>query len=104
MTALRVLFVILVLAILAVASVPLFVVSDLVAGGDGYGLCRDGLTSCRTSYFDAPELAAGIVGLIFVLVAGLRIVQVAMRRLEASRVRRLSGPMSPPRAPAGRTG
>ena len=100
MTALRVLMVVLVIAILAVAALPLFVVSDLMSGGDGYGLCSDGLTSCRTSYFDGLELAAMIVVVIFLLVAALRLVQVATRRLERSRSQRLSGPLSPPR-PAG---
>ena len=97
MTALRILAILLVLAILAVAALPLAVVADLMSGGDGYGLCSDGLTSCRTSYFDGPELAALIVVVVFVLVAALRVVQLAMRRLQASRARRLSGPLSPPR-------
>jgi hypothetical protein len=99
MIALRVLTVILVLAILGVAALPLFVVVDLVSGGDGYGLCAEGLTSCRTSYFDGPELAAFIALVTFVLVAALRVVQIAMRRLATSRERRLSGPLSPPRLP-----
>lgn len=99
MIALRVLAVILVLAILGVAALPLFVVVDLVSGGDGYGLCAEGLTSCRTSYFDGPELAAFIAIVTFVLLAALRVVEIAMRRLASSRSRRLSGPMSPPRVP-----
>ena len=100
MTALRVLMVVLVLAIIGVAALPLFVVSDLMSGGDGYGLCSDGLTSCRTSYFDGPELAATIVVVVFLLVAALRLVQIAMRRLNQSRSQRLSGPISPPRPAA----
>jgi hypothetical protein len=99
MVALRVFTVILVLAILGVAALPLFVVVDLVSGGDGYGLCAEGLTSCRTSYFDGPELAAFIAIVTFVLLAALRVVQIAMRRLATSRSRRLSGPLSPPRVP-----
>ncbi|MEE8330628.1 MAG: hypothetical protein V3R84_02570 [Acidimicrobiia bacterium] len=102
MTALRVLLVILVLAILVVAALPLLVVVDLVSGGDGYGLCASGLTSCRTSYFDGPELAAFIALVTFVLIAAIRVVQVAMMRLSAGRSRRLSGPLSPPRASAPR--
>jgi len=99
-TALRVLVVVLVLAILVVAALPLLVVVDLVSGGDGYGLCSSGLTSCRTSYFDGPELAAFIALVTFLLIAAIRVVQVAMTRLSASRTQRLSGPLSPPRASA----
>lgn len=102
MTALRVLLVVLVLAILVVAALPLLVVVDLVSGGDGYGLCSSGLTSCRTSYFDGPELAAFIALITFVLIAAIRVVQVAMLRLSAGRSQRLSGPLSPPRASAPR--
>lgn len=102
MVVLRVLIVLLILAILGVAALPLFVVVDLVSGGDGYGLCAEGLTSCRTSYFDGPELAAFIAIVTFALLAALRLVQIVMRRLESSRARRLSGPISPPRVPTPR--
>ena len=94
---------VLVLALLVVAALPMLVVADLVSGGDGYGLCAEGLTSCRTSYFDGPELAAFIVMVMFVLVAAIRIVQVGMRRLERSRSERLTGPLSPPRRTISRS-
>ncbi len=102
MTTLRVLAVILVLAIIAVAAVPLLVVADLVGGGDGWGLCPEGLSSCHTSYFEGPELAALLAAATFVLVALLRLVFVVQQRLEKRRSRRLSGPVSPPRPPARR--
>ena len=62
---------ILVVAAVALAAIPLFVLLDLAQGGTGYGLCPGGVTECRNPYTAAPELSALLtVGLIVVL-AGL---------------------------------
>jgi hypothetical protein len=82
MTMIKVLLGVIIAAMVAVALVPMFVLVDLVGGGDGWGLCPDGVASCSTSYFDGLELAAMLVVTLFVLVAGLRIVVQVRRRLE----------------------
>lgn len=71
-TSIRVLIVAIITAIVAVALLPLAVLLDLASGGDGLGLCTGGLGSCRTSYFDGPELV-GVLGIVlFLLLAALR--------------------------------
>lgn len=73
MTWLRIITGVLLLAVLAVAVVPLLVLLDLAGGGDGYGLCPDGLRECDISYIGWLELAAGLVLVIFALIALLRL-------------------------------
>lgn len=79
-----------VLAIVVVAAVPLLVLLDLAAGGTGYGLCPEGLASCRISYATAPELAVTLVVVLFGLLAFLRVVLGTFRRAERHR-RLMSG-------------
>ena len=73
MTAIRVIIGVLVAAIVTVTVLPMLVLLDLVGGGDGWGLCSDGLTSCRTSYFSGLELAAILALVIFLLLFLLRL-------------------------------
>jgi hypothetical protein len=92
-----------VLAIIAVASVPLLVLVDLIGDGDGLGLCPTGLGSCRTSYFHGPELLAALVVVIFALVMLLRVAFRLDRWLGKRRdKKRLSVPASPTRPRAVR--
>jgi hypothetical protein len=84
-TALRLVAALLLTAIVGVALVPMLVLLDLAGGGDGWGLCREGLTSCRAAYFEGPELLAALVVVIFLLLACLRLVLLARRRLEDRR-------------------
>jgi len=72
-TAIRVIIGILIAAIVAITLLPMLVLLDLVGGGDGWGICPDGLTSCRTSYFSGPELAVGLMLLLFLLMFVLRL-------------------------------
>lgn len=72
MTAIRIVIGVVIGAIVLVALVPMFVLLDLAGGGDGLGLCSDGLTSCRTSYFDGPELLGLLVIVLFLLLMLLR--------------------------------
>ncbi|MDP8959971.1 MAG: hypothetical protein M3N51_12490 [Actinomycetota bacterium] len=81
-SSLRILVVGLILAIVVVAAVPLLVLLDLAAGGDGYGVCPDGLASCRISYATGAELAAGLALVLFGLLASLRVVLTLVRRTE----------------------
>jgi len=57
----------------------------MAAGGDGWGLCPDGIGSCGTSYFEGPELIAWLLVTIFVLMMLLRVVLHVQRRLDALR-------------------
>jgi hypothetical protein len=71
-TAIRIVIGIVIGAIVLIALVPMFVLMDLAGGGDGLGLCADGLGSCRTSYFDGPELVGLLVIVLFLLLMLLR--------------------------------
>ncbi|MBN2114900.1 MAG: hypothetical protein JW785_12335 [Acidimicrobiia bacterium] len=85
MTALRVVIAVIISAMVAVALVPLLVLADLAAGGDGWGLCRGGLASCRAAYFEGPELLATLVVVLFLLLMLLRLAVLARRRLRERR-------------------
>ena len=78
--------------IVAVTLLPMLVLLDLVGGGDGWGLCPDGLASCRTSYFSGPELAAGLMTLLFVLLFLLRLALHAQRIVERRKEREMYEP------------
>ncbi len=81
MTVLRVLRVALVVAAVALAAVPLFVLLDLAQGGTGFGLCPGGIARCRNPYTAAPELSTGLTVGLFVILAALRVVNRLWRRL-----------------------
>lgn len=78
--------------IVIVALVPMFVLLDLAGGGDGLGICPDGLGSCRTSYFDGPELLALLVLIMFLLLAVLQAVLRVQRQMTARRRREALDP------------
>jgi hypothetical protein len=67
MVAIRAFIVALIAAAVAVALIPLMVLLDLRRGGTGWGLCGDGLSDCRTSYFDGFELIAWLFAALFIL-------------------------------------
>ncbi len=69
-------------AMVGVALVPMLVLLDLAGGGDGWGLCRGGLASCKAAYFEGPELLAGLVVVLFLLLMLLRLALYVRRRLE----------------------
>ena len=66
--------------IVVVALVPTMVLLDLASGGEGLGLCEGGIGTCRTSYFDGPELLAGLLVLLFLLLLTLRVLFRLQRR------------------------
>lgn len=72
----------LVLAALALAAVPMLVLLDLASGNDGYGLCPNGLSSCRTAYTAAPELLVILVLALFAVLGLLRIAMRTARRID----------------------
>lgn len=73
-TALRALVVAAILAILAVASVPLLILLDLSGDGTGWGICEAGIESCRVGNFRGPRLAVVLMIVLIALVALLRFV------------------------------
>lgn len=98
MTAIRVIIGILIALLVAVTLLPMLVLLDLVGGGDGWGLCSDGLASCRTSYFSGLELAAILMILAFVLMFLLRLALHGQRMVDRRKERDLYD-RKPPQAP-----
>ena len=86
MTAIRIVIGVVIGAIVIVALVPMFALVDLAGGGDGLGLCPDGLGSCRTSYFDGPELLGILTIVLILLVMILRAAFHARRLLDSKHV------------------
>lgn len=72
MTGLGILIVVVAALLVAVTLLPMIVLLDLAGGGTGLGICEGGLGSCRTSYFDAPELAGILVVVILLLALVMR--------------------------------
>lgn len=84
---LRLLVYILIGAALLIAVVPLLVLLSLVQGGSGFGLCPDGITSCRNPYTAAPELTAFLTVALLGIVAAIRILMRTARKLQAEEYR-----------------
>jgi cytochrome c biogenesis protein CcdA len=79
---LRIIVGVLLIAVVAVSVVPLLVLLDLARGGGGYGMCPSGLQACDIPYTAWLELAAGLVLVIFGLIALLRLTMRVVRREE----------------------
>lgn len=69
------------LAAVAIATVPLLVLIDLLGGGTGYGLCPGGLQACEKPYSTGPEMAILLAVGLFALVLGIRLLMKLARRL-----------------------
>ena len=86
---LRILIAGLVVTAIGVAAVPLLVVLDIREGGDGWGLCADGIEGCRTSYFAGYEFVGVILLLLFgilaLIAAAIRILRWLNRRTTRKR-------------------
>ncbi|MCP4251288.1 MAG: hypothetical protein GY778_29985 [bacterium] len=72
--AVKALVLVAILAILAVASIPLFILLDLSGDGTGFGVCENGLDSCRVGNFRGPRLALLLLGVLMALAALLRFI------------------------------
>ncbi len=92
MTGVRILIGTVIAAIVVVALVPMVALVDLAGGGDGLGLCPEGISSCETSYFQGPELLGVLTILLFLLLMTLRAAFHMRRLIEA---RRLGGALDP---------
>lgn len=92
----RVAIVILVLAAIGIAVVPILVMVDLLGGGTGWGLCPGGLESCDNPYTTPFELLVMLVFSLFVVILAIRVVMRLARRLQAESFQ-VNVPESPPR-------
>jgi uncharacterized membrane protein len=92
MTAVRIVIGLVIASIVVVALVPMVALVDLAGGGDGFGLCPEGIGSCETSYFEGPELLAILTILLFLLLMILRTAFHVRRLVEA---RQLEGALDP---------
>ena len=79
---LRVVIGLLVAAAVAVAIIPMLVIMDLNSGGTGWGLCSEGIGTCRTSYFAGFEMLAIGAVVLFVLLFVIRVAILLLRRVE----------------------
>jgi hypothetical protein len=66
---------------IGLAAMPLLVLLNLMAGGTGFGLCSDGLSSCRRQYTSGPAMAAILTLGLMAVVAAIRVVSRLSRRL-----------------------
>ena len=81
MILLRVLILVLILAALGVAVVPVMVLINLLGGGTGFGLCPQGLSACPQRYTSGPALATYLTLSLMVVVGLIRVVSHLLRRL-----------------------
>ncbi|MGQ0850130.1 MAG: hypothetical protein ACT4OP_13675 [Actinomycetota bacterium] len=92
---LRVVILLLVLAGLAIAALPVLVLLDLLGGGTGWGLCPAGLSGCPDRYTTGPVLAAYLMLALMVVVALIRVVSRLLRRLDRNKAL-VGGPVNGP--------
>ena len=81
MAGLRALILILVLAALVIAAVPVLVLINLLGGGTGFGLCAGGLKACPQRFTSGPTLAAYLTLSLLAVVALIRVVTHLLRRV-----------------------
>lgn len=81
MAGLRALILILVLAALVIAAIPVLVLLNLLGGGTGFGLCAGGLSACPQGFTSGPALAAYLTLSLLAVVALIRVVTHLLRRV-----------------------
>lgn len=67
---------------MAIATVPLLVLIDLLGGGTGFGLCPGGLQECEKPLSTGAEMVVILAVGLFAVVAGIRILARMARRLQ----------------------
>lgn len=87
MTPLRLIIGGLIAVAIGIALIPLAVLLDLHEGGTGWGLCQEGLSTCRNSYFAGFEFVAYILGALFAVLAVTQLVVKLLRWLERREAR-----------------
>lgn len=66
----------------AIATVPLLVLINLLGGGSGFGLCPGGLQECEKPFSTGAEMVVILAVGLFAVVAGIRILARMARRLQ----------------------
>ena len=72
----------LIAAAVAIATVPILVLIDLLGDGTGWGLCPGGLDACDRPYSAGAELLVILTVGLLAAVAGIRILMRIARRLK----------------------
>lgn len=69
-------------AAVGIATVPLLVLIDLLGGGTGFGLCPGGIQDCEKPYSTGAELIVLLAVGLFAVVACIRMLARMARRLQ----------------------
>ncbi len=72
---------VLMIAAVAIGTVPILVLIDLLDGGTGFGLCPGGLEACDKPYSTGAELVIILTLALFLTVLGIRLLMRLARRL-----------------------
>lgn len=72
----------LVVAAVAIGTIPILVLIDLLDGGSGWGLCPGGLQVCDKPYSTGAELIVVLTFALFLTVLGIRMLMRLARRLQ----------------------
>ena len=79
----RLAIVVLVLAAVGIAVVPILVMVDLLQGGSGWGLCPGGLEACDNPYTTPFEFLIILALGLFLVILAIRMVMRLSRKLHA---------------------
>lgn len=82
MVYLRIILAVLLFIALGVGAIPMLVLVSLAGGGTGYGLCPDGLGSCRLGYLSPVEMSVWLIGSLFALVALIHLIRLVWHRID----------------------
>jgi len=74
--------IVLVVAAVAIGTIPILVLIDLLDGGSGWGLCPGGLQVCDKPYSTGAELIVILTFALFLTVLGIRMLMRLARRLQ----------------------
>jgi hypothetical protein len=79
----RIAIVLLILAAIGIAVVPLFVMLDLIQGGTGWGLCPNGIEACDVPYTTPFEFLVILIVAMFLVVLAIRLIMRLARRIQS---------------------
>jgi hypothetical protein len=79
----RIAILLLIIAAIAIAVVPLFVMLDLIQGGTGWGLCPSGIEACDIPYTTPFEFLVILIVAMFLVVLAIRLIMRLARRIQA---------------------
>lgn len=79
----RIAILLLIVAAIGIAVVPLLVMLDLLQGGTGWGLCPGGIEACDVPYTTPYEFLLILILAMFLVVLAIRLVMRLARRLQA---------------------